>query len=421
VRFVAEVGKRVRRKGYMLLPVRGHSDDVFGVIGVCGSRQAWNNHAKRLVYTFARQLGTALEFRRMRRELEDASERHRKVMQRMMDRAREPSVITEGLIVDAEQPSVGPRVTVVGGPLLKDMIASRYRLLDVIAEGGMGRIYQAQDMRLNRKVAVKTIRSEYFYDDLVRERFQTEARVVGRLDHPAVVSVHDSGELPDGGMYIVMEWLNGRDLRELLSACGPGTPAQVARVVREGAAGLYAAHRAGLVHRDIKPENVYLIDDGQGFFRVKIVDFGVVKDLRADKQLTRTGVLIGTPAFMPPEQCAGEPVDARSDLYSFAAVAYEALTGRRVTTATDLAETIKEVLQITPPSPSTLVEGCPKELDEVFMAALAKNPAERPRDIRLWGTEVADLLMTIPCKRQGWVTSRGELDVFSIVPSSDFI
>jgi serine/threonine protein kinase len=149
------------------------------------------------------------------------------------------------------------------------------------------------------------------------------------------------------------------------------------------------------VHRDVKPENVFLVDDAGGF-RVKLLDFGVAKTLRLGRGLTYTGMIVGTPAYMPPEQMEGEDVDTRADVYSFAAVAYEALTGRRAISASSAGRAISDIFTAVPPAVSTLLPSVPAELDAAFEAALAKEAAYRPTDIQAWGAGVAQLLERLP-------------------------
>ena len=270
-------------------------------------------------------------------------------------------------------------------------LLDRYRLVQLLGEGGMGIVFAAHDEKLGRDVAVKLIRPEHWTNTHLRQRFEREARTVARIRHPGVIDLHDSGELEDGTAFLVMERLAGCDLGLLLTASGRGTPRQVASLVRQGCAALGAAHRAGVVHRDVKPENVFLVDDAGGF-RVKLLDFGVAKTLKLGRGLTYTGMIVGTPAYMPPEQMEGEDVDTRADVYSFAAVAYESLTGRRAISASSAGRAISDVFLAVPPPVSALLPDVPAEVDAAFAAALAKDPARRPADIETWGAALAELL-----------------------------
>ena len=251
--------------------------------------------------------------------------------------------------------------------LLPFRVRGRYRFVRTITSGGMSALYEAHDEKLDRAVAVKLIKPEHFDDPTLRVRFEQEARAVARIDHPGVVRIFDSGDVDDGTLFFVMELLRGMNLGQVLRRHGPGSPRQVASLARQLGAAIGAAHRAGFIHRDIKPENIYLTDADDGF-RVKLLDFGITKPIAFDPHVTQTGTFIGTPAYMAPEQFRGEEVDVRADVYALAAVLYEALTGRRV------------------------ADGV--EPDDLFAAALAKDPANRPADAEAWATELALALST---------------------------
>jgi serine/threonine protein kinase len=282
----------------------------------------------------------------------------------------------------------------------------RYQLVSVLGQGGMGTVFKARDTRLERDVAVKVINPEHFRNPDVRARFEQEARALAKIDHPGVIAIHDSGDLEDGSGFLVMEMLEGFDVARAIRTHGPGTPQQVATLLREGAAALAAAHRAGLVHRDIKPANLYLTPTARSF-RVKILDFGIAKPLDLETNLTRTGAFVGTPAYMPPEQMSGLPVDARCDVYSFAASIYETLTGRRITLKTDLANILMDVAMNEPPPISEFLP-VPPEVDAAFRAGLSKRKDGRPGDIEAWAASFADALERTPCDRPGWVMTPGE-------------
>ena len=282
-------------------------------------------------------------------------------------------------------------------------LLDRYRFVRLLGEGGMGTVLAAWDEKLERDVAVKLIRPEHFNNADLRERFEREARTVARIQHPGVVALYDSGELEDESAFLVMEMLTGRDLGRQLKTHGRGTPAQVAELVRQGCAALRAAHRAGVVHRDVKPENIFLVDVPGGF-RVKILDFGLAKSTTFDRGLTQAGMVMGTPAYMSPEQVQGEDVDARTDVYSFAAVCYEALTGVKAVASADLGQVLISVLNTVPAPPSSLVPGLPPEVDAAFESALAKDRARRLKEIELWGSSFVESLARVaagPAAR-GW-------------------
>jgi serine/threonine protein kinase len=232
-------------------------------------------------------------------------------------------------------------------------------------------------------------------------RFEREARSVARIRHPSVIDLYHSGELEDGSLFLVMERLRGHELSRVLREHGAGRPEQVAALARQGAAGLAAAHRAGIVHRDIKPANVFLAPEAGGF-RVKILDFGLAKSMSADVGLTRTGTMLGTPAYMAPEQVRGQPTDLRSDVYAFAAVVYEALTGRRAVGSLELARALVDVLDASVAPPSSILPTLPEGVDRAFAGALAKRIEDRPSDVEAWASELAGHLASCPSAHLGW-------------------
>jgi eukaryotic-like serine/threonine-protein kinase len=413
VRTIARSGQFLERDDETVIPVTGLSGDVHGALVVRGLHVG--ELASKVLASFAHQLGGALELQKMRRELKSAAERKRASRADMIARGVDLLRICPSCrrCFDQETTRCSHDAVLLPDPTsLPYRIAGRHRLLRILGEGGMGTVYAARDERLQRDVAVKIIKSEHFNNDTVRLRFEHEARAVARIDHPGVVAVFDSGELEDQSLFIVMELMHGRDLSDLVKCCGRGTPKQVAQLLRQGAAALAAAHRVRLVHRDIKPENIFLVAEPGGF-RAKILDFGVAKELATDSGLTQTGTLIGTPLFMSPEQILGKSTDIRSDVYSFAAVAYLALSGRRVTLGETLPEILLDVVQNDPPPLSSLVHDLPKCVDEAFVAALSKDPDGRPSDVEAWVRGFADVLEQVPSESRGWITGDGMLDVES--------
>jgi len=201
-------------------------------------------------------------------------------------------------------------------------LADRYELVEVVGRGGMGEVWAASDLRLGRSVAVKLLSANMASEAGVRERFEAEARSAARLSHPNVVQVFDSGE-HDGIPYLVMELLPGRTLADEV-ALGPLDPEAVRRIGMEVLGALEASHQAGILHRDIKPGNVLLAADG----RAKVGDFGIAKSTEG-LNLTSTGMIVGTAAYLAPERVAGQPATPQSDLYAVGVVLYEALSGRK--------------------------------------------------------------------------------------------
>ena len=390
--------------GRAVAAVRGPRGDLLGAL-VADGKEEWDGVERGLLLGFAHQLGGALELQRMKEQLAAARQRS----------ARQPGT-TQTLEILYVCPACGrcfgPSVRQCeadGTPLteprgLPFRVLDRYELKRVLGEGGMGTVFEAHDEKLDRVVAVKVVKPEHFQNETVRRRFVLEARAIAAIRHPNVVDLFDSGDLGDGSMFLVMERLRGQDLADLARLSGCGTPAQVASLLRQGAAALGAAHRQGIVHRDIKPENVFLCPEGNGF-RVRLLDFGLAKQVDRDRKLTQSGLIVGTPAWMPPEQISGSEVDERTDVYSFAAVCYQALVGRGVTVEADLDRVFVDVVRNLPPPVSALLPGAPAAVDEAFRAALAKSPESRPRDVEAWAGALADALEGLPPSGPGWVFS----------------
>ena len=401
--------------GGTLVPVTGMSGEVCGALVVAGRGVVMGETERRLVVGFAHQLGAALDVGRIRRQLAAAEERRAARRRELNERG----IATLQICPRCQRcfDDSTTECTFDGGRLesprtLPYRLMDRYRFLSVLGEGGMGTVFAARDEKLDRDVAVKLIRAEHFNNSELRQRFEREAHAVARIQHPGVIALYDSGETEDGTAFLVMERLEGSSLAHVLSRYGPGTAAQVAALLRQGSAALAAAHRAGVVHRDIKPANIFLVGEPAGF-RVKVLDFGVAKTMAVDMGLTRTGAVIGTPSYMSPEQVRGDDVDARSDLYSFAAVCYEALTGQKVVTGADFGQVVMNVLASKPMAISELLPGLPHELDDSFASALVKDRTARESDIERWGSHAATLLESVAAdtKASGWpATPEGRAD-----------
>jgi formylglycine-generating enzyme required for sulfatase activity/predicted Ser/Thr protein kinase len=261
----------------------------------------------------------------------------------------------------------------------------RYEILEKLGEGGMGVLYRARDTRLGRTVALKLLRPESHQDPERRERFFREARAASALNHPNIVTVYDVDTAPDGSDYIAMEHVEGRSLDRRLAE-GPLPVDEALRHAIEIAQALAAAHAAGIVHRDLKPANVMLTRSGQ----VKVLDFGLAKlvapaegmsaesaETLTRDQATRTGVVLGTPAYMSPEQARGERVDARSDVFSFGTLLYEMLGGRRPFTGQSVADLLSSILRDDPPRLDALRPDLPRDLVDVVARCLARDRDRR--------------------------------------------
>lgn len=266
------------------------------------------------------------------------------------------------------------------------VLSDRYRIDERIAGGGMGTVYAATDERLSRQVALKLLKDSLAEDDRFVERFKREARAAAALSHPNVAGVYDYGQ--DGNYhYIVMELAPGQDLARLLRDEAPLDPERAAMLAAQIAAALGHAHSAGLVHRDVKPANA-LVDPKD---RVKVTDFGIARAI-GDSTLTATGTILGTAAYLSPEQAQGAVVDARSDVYACGIVLYEMLTGAVPFTGDSAVSVAMKHLTEEVPVPSSLRPGIPAELDEVVRKATSKDPKDRYQD----GAEMAAALRAGP-------------------------
>jgi serine/threonine-protein kinase len=268
-------------------------------------------------------------------------------------------------------------------PLVGAVLDGRYRVDGMIATGGMSTVYRGLDVRLDRPVALKVMDSRYAQDQQFLTRFQREARAVARLKDPGLVSVYDQGF--DGRHpFLVMELVEGGTLRELLHERGPMPPHAVAAVLAPVLSGLAVAHRAGLVHRDVKPENVLISDDGE----VKIADFGLVRAI-AEAKITSTSVILGTAAYLSPEQVGTGDAGPRSDVYGVGVLAYELLTGDTPFKGDNALSVAYQRMDHDVPPPSSAIAGVPAQFDELVSCATARNPADRYADAQDMGTALA--------------------------------
>ena len=259
-------------------------------------------------------------------------------------------------------------------PLVGALLDGRYRVEVMIATGGMSAVYRGLDLRLDRPVALKIMDSRYAGDNQFLTRFQREARVVARLKDPGLVAVYDQG-IDGQHPFLVMELIEGGTLRELLRERGPMPPHAVAAVLRPVLGGLAAAHSAGLVHRDIKPENVLISDDGD----VKIADFGLVRAV-AEAKITSTSVILGTAAYLSPEQVSTGDAGPRSDVYSVGILAYELLTGATPFTGDSALTVAYQRMDNDVSPPSAVIAGVPAQFDELVLRATRRDPADRYAD-----------------------------------------
>ena len=275
---------------------------------------------------------------------------------------------------------------------------ARYRIRGELGRGAMGVVYRAEDPALDRVVALKTIvladdaegREDY------HKRFFLEAKAAGKLTHPNIVTTYDFGE-EDGVAYMAMELLEGTELRERLKG-GALPPAEALGIAMQIAQGLAFAHERGVVHRDVKPANIMLLERGQA----KIMDFGIAR-VRAADHKTSTGMVLGTPKYMSPEQIAGVPVDHRSDIFSLGIVLYEMVTGLRLFAGDDVAQIAHNVTQVDPEPPTRLDPSLPAMLDFVVARALKKDPAVRYQDAHELAADLATCVAELRTREQAAV------------------
>jgi serine/threonine protein kinase len=286
----------------------------------------------------------------------------------------------------------------------------RYQIQETLGRGAMGVVYLARDPIIDRRLALKTLRVDLDAEmtEEFRERFFREARAAGRLSHPGIVTIHDVGEDAESGLvYIAMEYIEGRDLKQLMAAGESPRPSEVTRIIAEVATALNYAHSMGVVHRDIKPANIILTSDGTA----KITDFGVAR--LESSNLTVEGQFIGTPNFMAPEQISGGKVDGRSDLFSLGVVFYTLLTGQRPFAGATMHEVTLRIMQDTPALPTAVVQGlrppsirssssvsrrtrivgsrpaaswprCCRPWDDPWSIAMPATPSRPPSTHRIW-------------------------------------
>lgn len=267
-------------------------------------------------------------------------------------------------------------------PLVGALLDGRYRVEARIATGGMSTVYRGLDVRLDRPVALKVMDTRYAGDRDFLTRFQREARAIARLTSPGLVAIYDQGN-DTAHPFLVMELVTGGTLRELLRERGPMPPHAVVAVLRPVLSGLGVAHRAGLVHRDVKPENVLISVDGE----VKLADFGLVR-ATAEAGITSTSVILGTAAYLSPEQVLGEETGPRSDVYAVGIMAFELLTGTTPFKGDSAIVIAHQHLDRDVPPPGSLIDGVPPEFDAFIARATAREPDDRFSDAGAMGAEL---------------------------------
>ncbi|MEP6834438.1 MAG: serine/threonine-protein kinase [Gemmatimonas sp.] len=283
--------------------------------------------------------------------------------------------------------------------LINQTFCDRYIVTECLGQGGMGAVYLARDVRLPQKVAIKVLRERTAADPALVARFRQEADAASRINHDRIARVFDFGFMEDGRAYIVMEYADGKTLKQMLDD-GPLEPPVAARITVMIAEGLGAAHRLGILHRDLKPDNVMVLNDASSGLRVKVLDFGIAKILGASpgEVKTETGFVIGTPLWMSPEQLLAEPVDARSDIFTLGLLAFSMLTGARAFTGGTRQAEMMAPLSSTPRSLQAILPGVqwPRELQTLFTRTLSRNANERPSSALDFANEMSRILNNAP-------------------------
>ncbi len=279
-------------------------------------------------------------------------------------------------------------------PLIGQTLAGKYLIESLIKHGGMGAVYRGKHVLMEKTVAVKVLRPSLAVDDEVVARFSREAKAASRISHPHAVNVTDFGEDENGVVFLVMEYLDGRTLKEIIKAEGPMALDRVVEIVRQVAGALDAAHQQGVIHRDLKSDNIMLSQTNGGEW-AKVLDFGIAKIQQPhgtpDADITAANLVVGTPQYMSPEQCAQlGPLDARSDIYSFGIILYEMLAGRVPFTGESPTVIMMKQVQDAPPS---ILEARPNlsvAVATVVMRALAKQPSDRFQSAGEFATALAE-------------------------------
>jgi len=386
----------------LLVPLLGRERDtpvLAGaiVLGAKRSEEPYTAEDRELLSSIAAQVSLGLDVARLRRrETSAATEFVTMSTPASVAEAPVAECPTCHACHDAGTLVCGTDGTPLRAGVVPRTIDTKYRVDRVLGTGGMGAVYVAHDMRLDRDVAIKVVRADLIANPDARARFRREAQLVARLQHPGVVSVFDYGTLPGGAAFLVMEYVRGRDLRSVVKE-GPQPPGFVARLLASIAEPIDAAHRLGILHRDLKPENILIPDDS--VVAAKVLDFGIAKALSATEgeetragvaTLTAAGQPIGTPAYMAPEQLAGGTLSERTDVYAIGVIGYELLTGEL---PFGRGSFVDVALRQVERAPALVRNDVPETLKQAITASLSPDPRERPAS----AGALASTLRQVPC------------------------
>ena len=285
--------------------------------------------------------------------------------------------------------------------LVGQVIADRYSIIKKLGEGGMGAVYLGEHGKMARKSAIKVMNPSMANDPDAISRFNREASNASRISHPNVCQIYDFGETPDGIIYLAMEFIEGAALTDVIEREGALAPARAARILKQSADALAAAHELGIVHRDIKPDNIMIVTGRDGSDIVKVVDFGIAKAVAGDEsgqKVTKTGLVVGTPEYMSPEQLSGDKLDGRSDIYSLALVFYRMLTGVLPFQADSAQETmIKRLTDDPMPLAGARPDiAFPARMQAVLDRGLARMPSERYANAADFGRDAEESVAGLP-------------------------
>ncbi|MBZ0186942.1 MAG: serine/threonine protein kinase, partial [Candidatus Obscuribacterales bacterium] len=278
-------------------------------------------------------------------------------------------------------------VPVAQDPLVGTKLAGKYDIIRVLGTGGMGVVYEGRHEVMDRRVAIKMLQAHHLNDSMSVKRFQQESKATCRLNHPHIITVFDFGISPTGQPYIVMDYLEGKPLSDIIKEEGQIKVDRAVHMFQQACEALAHAHNQSVIHRDLKPSNIVLVSYEDDKDYVKVVDFGVAKIMEdggtEGQKLTQMGEVCGSPIYMSPEQCQGFALDKRSDVYSMGIVMYETLTNRLPILGKTMVETMSKHIKDAPPSFSEVRPDLyiPERVEQVILRALAKDPDDRPQSM----------------------------------------